>query len=101
MNTVSLFWHFSKFFKRLVYESSGEDETPPHSVSPSFLFLFLSAVYMLSCLSDCLTTCLPLTVQIINSVAVPSVVLHLCGELQDIKMNELRLMQTWWLCCDR
>lgn len=82
-------------------------------LSLSFYYLFLrsltlSAVYILSCLSDCLTTCLPLTAKIINSLAVPPLVLHpshLCVSyrLRHIMLNDFlfslalfsfRLMQT-------
>lgn len=44
VNTMFLFWYFSKFLKCFVYESSGEQETPSHSVSclSFFLTFFLS-----------------------------------------------------------
>lgn len=58
MNTIFLFWHFSKFCKCLVYESPGDVETPPHSVSLAFLLDSFS-LRQLCCprLSPCFTAC--------------------------------------------
>lgn len=76
--TIFLFWYFSKFFKCLVFESSGEEETPYHPVRLPFA-VCLSAV-LSTWLSPSFLVCLtvsppvfPIKVgEIINSVALPS-----------------------------
>lgn len=46
LSTIFLFWHFTEHFERLVYESSGGEETPSHPVChPLPLSAVLSACW--------------------------------------------------------